>query len=458
MVSGALPHEVKKIHDQYGDVVRVAPNELSFTNPAAWRDIHTRNFQRPREYKDKPPGKKAENLISADESDHTRFRKILAPAFSEKSIQEQQPVIKGYIALLIQKLHEAIEQDASENATVVDVLKWFNYTTFDIIGGVLWGSSFGCLDEVRSHPWLQVISQFKAALIAGAFKFYPPFDDIIMLITPKSALAGLMEIWKTTEEKIADRLATDNPYTDVIAHVIAANESASDLHMSFEEIEVNAMMIVVGGSESVTTVLTGIINYLIRSPSKLQILVDEIRLSFKTEDAIDITSLSRLPYLTAVVNEGLRLCPTIPDGMRRQISVGGASVAGHYLPGGTVVSIPQWAAYQARGNFHSPTCFIPERWLPDRLDKASVYMQDRKDAFQPFSLGPHNCPGQNLAWLEMRLILARMVWNFDIEIAPGTELPKWDEQSIYWFWDKQPTHITIRKPRSGTRRVLSGGA
>lgn len=447
MVSGALPHRVKSIHDQYGEVVRVAPNELSFTNPAAWRDIHTRNFLRPREYKDKPPGKNAENLISANESDHTRFRKILAPAFSEKSMQEQQPVVKGYIDLLIQKLHEAIEQDALGNATVVDVLTWFNYTTFDIIGGVLWGSSFGCLDNARSHPWLQVISQFKAALIAGAFKFYPPFDNIIMMITPKSALAGLMEVWKTTENKIADRLAADNHNPDVIAHILAANESASDLHMSFEEIEVNAMMIVVGGSESVTTVLTGIINYLIRSPSKLQLLVDEIRLSFQTEDAINITSLSRCPYLTAVIHEGLRLCPTIPDGMRRQIAVGDATVAGHYLPGGTVVSIPQWAAYQSRGNFHSPTSFIPERWLPGSLNESSMYRQDRKDAFHPFSLGSHNCPGQNLAYLEMRLILARMVWNFDIEIAPGTEPPKWEEQPIYWFWDKQPTHIMIRKPR-----------
>lgn len=446
MVSGALPHRVQKIHDHYGEIVRVAPNELSFTNPAAWRDIHTKNFQRPREYKDKPPGKNAENLISADESDHTRFRKILAPAFSEKSIQEQQPVIMSYINLFIQKLHEAIEHDASANATVIDVLKWFNYTTFDIIGGVLWGSSFGCLDEARSHPWLQVISQFKAALIAGAFKFYPPLDDMIMLLTPKSALAGLMEIWKTTEEKIADRLAKEVPYADVIAHVLAANESASDLHMSFEEIEVNAMMIVVGGSESVTTVLTGIINYLIRSPSKIRILVDEIRQSFQTEDSINITSLSRLPYLTAVIHEGLRLCPTIPDGMRRQIPVGGATVAGHYLPEGTVVSIPQWSAYQSRRNFHSPTCFIPERWLPDSLNKSSIYCQDRKEVFHPFSLGPHNCPGQNLAYLEMRLILARMLWNFDIEAAPGTELPKWDEQSIYWFWDKQPTYIRIRKP------------
>lgn len=81
MVGGSLPHHVKSLHERYGRVVRVAPNELSFTDPAAWRDIYTKGFLRPYEYKDKPPGKDAENLISADELTHQRFRRVLAPAF-----------------------------------------------------------------------------------------------------------------------------------------------------------------------------------------------------------------------------------------------------------------------------------------------------------------------------------------------------------------------------------------
>lgn len=170
MVSGDLPHRVKSIHEDYGEVVRVGPNELSFTDPTAWKDIYTKGFVRPYEYKDKPPGKDAENLISASEPDHNRFRKVLAPAFS--STTEQEAVVKASIDLLVRKLQQKID-DTSEEPTVVDILKWFNYTTFDIIGGLLWGSSFGCLDEVRYHPWIQVLAQLKIALIVGATKFYP---------------------------------------------------------------------------------------------------------------------------------------------------------------------------------------------------------------------------------------------------------------------------------------------
>ena len=441
MISGDLPHDIKSIHEHYGAIVRVGPDELSFTDPTAWKDIYTKDFLRPYTHRDKPPGKDAENLISASETDHHRFRKVLAPAFVQSL--EQEAVVQSYVNLLISKLRQAAEIDRSQEGAVVDVLKWFNYTTFDIVGDLVWGSSFGCLEAVKYHPWIQVIAQFKTALIVGATKYYTPIDTILTMITPKSAMADLMQIWKTTEEKIAQRLELGPTHQDMISHMLTPNKSSSstEFQMSLSEVEINSMLIVVAGSESVTTVLTGITNYLLRDPSKLQALVHEIRSSFQTNEDITGVSLSHLPYLNAVLHEGLRLCPTIPDGMRREVSKGGAMVAGHFLPQGTVVSIPQWASYQATSNFHSPTLFAPERWLEGPAN--SQYNKDRKDVFQPFSLGPHNCPGRSLAYLEMRLILAKMIWNFDLKVPKGVALPEWETQRIYWFWDKQATYVKL---------------
>ena len=194
LVSGTLPHRVKSFHEKYGRVVRVAPDELSFIDPAAWRDIYPQNFLRPHEYKDKPPGKAAENLISASEQDHARFRRILAPAFSERSVYEQEAIVTEHADALIRSLKRLVTHDSSQNTAVVDLLRWLNYTTFDIIGAFIWGSSFGCLEQGVSHPWIEVIAQFKVALIAGAFKFYPPLDSILTFITPKSAKSDLWMI------------------------------------------------------------------------------------------------------------------------------------------------------------------------------------------------------------------------------------------------------------------------
>ena len=446
MVTGDLPHRIKKLHDEYGPIVRVAPDELSFTNPAAWKDIHLRGFARPTQYKGKPPGKNADSFITASEADHARFRKILAPAFSDKAIHEQEHMICRHVDLLISKLQNAVGKDPARATSIVDMLEWLNYSTFDIIGDFVWGSSFDCLERVQNHPWLHIIAQFKGVIIAVAMRHYPALHALMNMMTPKSAMADMWFIWRVTEEKIEQRLRAAHGHGDLISHIMTAKET-SDLHMSRDEIEINSMQLIVAGSESLTTALLGTITYLIREPEKLKTLVQEVRTSFQKDEDMDAGSLKNLAYLNAVLSEGLRLCPTIPDGMRRLIPSGGAVVAGELLAENTVVSIPQWASYQSPSNYYEPKKFLPERWLANATAEFSVFGKDRKDAFNPFSLGPHNCPGKALAWLEMRLILGKIIWHFDMELAQEATFGEWGEQKIYWFWEKHSIPVKIQKVR-----------
>ena len=111
----------------------------------------------------------------------------------------------------------------------------------------------------------------------------------------------------------------------ILAAAVAENEKmGGEESMTQEEMEVNAMMIVAAGSESITTVLTGAIKYLLRNPEKLALLTREIRSKFRSEQDITGTALKNCAYLNAVLNEGMRLCPTIPDSMRRLVPPGGA--------------------------------------------------------------------------------------------------------------------------------------
>ena len=65
---------------------------------------------------------------------------------------EQESIVQASVDLLITKLQQRIAADAPGESTIVDILQWLNYTTFDTIGSLLWGFSFGCLENVRSHP------------------------------------------------------------------------------------------------------------------------------------------------------------------------------------------------------------------------------------------------------------------------------------------------------------------
>ncbi|KAI9882065.1 MAG: hypothetical protein M1823_006199 [Watsoniomyces obsoletus] len=446
LVSGVLPFRIKEFHDRYGPIVRVAPDELSFIDPTAWHDIYSSRpghqpFVRPTVWKNKLPGKDADSLISAPEADHARFRRVLGPAFSEKAIRAQEPLIRSYIDLLIDRLMSQVQD--GDGVAITDLVAWFNYTTFDIVGDLGFGEPFGCLRDATYHPWILIILHFKAAIFGVAIKFYPLLAAILARITPKSALKALDDIIATTHDKVHRRLQAKTDRSDFIAYMTRDSDPAR-LGLNRDEIELNAMTLIVAGSETLTTVLAGTTNALLANPDTLQKLMKEIRTTFSNEDDLSTAaSLKDLPYLTAVLQEGMRLCPAIPDGMRRAVPAGGDTVAGNWLPGGTIVSVCQWAAYRSPTNFRDPDRFRPERWLPD-----GGYDGDRKSAFHPFSMGAHNCLGQTLAWTELRMILARLLWHFDLEVPePSTSggPVDWTSQKIYWAWEKVPMKVKLTK-------------
>ena len=114
------------------------------------------------------------------------------------------------------------------------------------------------------------------------------------------------------------------------------------------------------------------------------------------------------------------------------------------MPTDTQVGIPQYAANRSSTNFADPELFIPERFLKEHEER---YAKDSKNVVQPFSMGPRNCIGQNLARLEMRLILAKLVWNFDMQLCEEDD--SWvTSQKAYGLWDKDPLLVKIVERRA----------
>lgn len=122
-MSGRLPFDVLELHKQYGDVVRIAPDELVFADARAWKDImghrgsHEPEFEKPRRMtrvvKDQPT-----TIINADRQEHGRIRKQMASGFSDRSLREQQPIITKYVDLLIRRLYDNCE-DGSRSLDLV---------------------------------------------------------------------------------------------------------------------------------------------------------------------------------------------------------------------------------------------------------------------------------------------------------------------------------------------------
>jgi cytochrome P450 len=162
--------------------------------------------------------------------------------------------------------------------------------------------------------------------------------------------------------------------------------------------------------------------------------------------------LGSLPYMNACIEEGLRIFPPVPIGLLRTVPKGGSIIDGHSVPENTSVCVASWAAAHSPDNFAEPDSFIPERFLETAEDKAR-YAGDVKKAAQPFSTGPRGCIGRNLTYVELRLILGALLWNFDIEFADGAPLwnPAEEYKGLRAFntWEKSPLMVKLTDIRRG---------
>jgi aspirochlorine biosynthesis cytochrome P450 monooxygenase len=156
-----------------------------------------------------------------------------------------------------------------------------------------------------------------------------------------------------------------------------------------EELQITSDTFTVAGSETTATLLTAATYYLLKDPSKFELLIKEVRTSFASELDITMTSVNSLKYELAVLEEVMRLFPALPGTSARVTGSVGATICGRYVPPGTAVGVPSWAAYHSSHNFRDPDDFVPERWLGD-----PKYADDKRTVFQPFSYGPRNCIGR----------------------------------------------------------------
>ncbi|MCJ1430519.1 hypothetical protein MMC29_008437 [Sticta canariensis] len=430
---------VKELHDKYGEVVRIAPSELSFNASQAWQEIYGyRSAKRDESYQKDPTTYRATwgnpDLITASDENHRRLRRLQAHAFSEKALGSQADIIDLYISKLISTLHEKAR---FEETAVVDMVNWYNFATFDLIGDLAFGESFGCLDLGLLHPWIRCLFGYvRMTFLYQAFARIHPLLALFANGVIYRSLANDKKNHLGYSVGLArKRIATKTDRPDFMSYILKHNDEKG---MTGPELESASSLLVVAGSETTGTVLAGATFHLLKNPSTLTKLTREIRTSFQKEKDITINSTAPLSYLHAVIEESLRMVPPVATGLPRISPPDRAvMVCGKVIPPGTAIGINHWSTYMAEHNFRDPKNFVPERWLGD-----CRFINDDKKSFQPFSFGPRNCLGKNLAYVEMRMILARMIWNFDMELQEDSLA--WDKKTKnFIIWDKVSMHVRL---------------
>ncbi|KAI8214239.1 Cytochrome P450 monooxygenase 1 [Colletotrichum sp. SAR11_57] len=392
----------QKLHDRYGPVVRISPNHLSFTQPDAWKEIY--GFQPSSKgstemNKSKIFSETVEELpksiINADREEHQRLRRALAHGFSDASMREQEGMIIKYI----DKLSDRLKEFADDGTSPQNMAGWYNWTTFDVAGDLIFGQSFQCLERADYHPWV--------AFIFGAIRFgsvmtsvkYIGLNFVVQALFKMGGMKAMSQVRENTDEMMQNRMSMTDDRNDLFEGLLKRRK---EWNLSFDQLSANALILVLAGSETTATTLSGTTYLLLTHPEVYEKLKKEVRSAFKDSSEINIGSVSKLSYIQ------------------------------------TLVEIQQWSSNHSPDNWPDPWKFDPERFLES--EKTNV---NRLDSLQAFSVGPRNCIGRNLAYSEMRMVLARVIFDFDMALAPGNG--DWiKRQRAYGLWDRVPLNVYLK--------------
>ncbi|KFA47800.1 hypothetical protein S40293_09054 [Stachybotrys chartarum IBT 40293] len=361
-------------------------------------------------------------ILGTARQDHRRMRRQLAPAFSDSSIKQQEVTSTKYVQLFLDRLEEH-----SQGGKPLDIVQWIKFTMLDMTGDLAFIHFFHSLGNNAYYPWVQsvflIVRGIEFMRFPGNYPLHSPLVPLFIVSTVKASDDGRMAAVEKTLARMTQSVEGKSGVHDFASYMMQPARSGEP-GMTEEEILANTPILIIAGSETTGTAMSGRWFYLSQNPTVQETLTKEIRSTFTSEHDINFHTTAPLEYLGACLNEILR---------------------GEWIPEGTRISVFPWATFCDPAHFADPDSFSPQRWLqPPHPLYEETFSKDNRDAFKPFSFGTRNCIGQNLAYAEMRLIVARVLFRFEYTLLPNQQ--DWHrKQRIYLGWEKGPLNIQHQK-------------
>ncbi|RDA94541.1 hypothetical protein CP533_2745 [Ophiocordyceps camponoti-saundersi (nom. inval.)] len=438
---GMFIWEVERMHDKYGPIVRVNPDELHISDP----DYCTEILAYCTEKIPFPNAKVAmanSTIATADYNVHAARRRPLSPFFSKKAIQRLHPMISAKIEKLCQRM-----QTAARDGTVLHMKKAFSALTVDIISEYTYGFSLNCLDQpdLRNEVHDAVASLTNLTHILKFIPFVSVLasvpESLLSKISP--AVGTIIALKQSIRRKSQEVLANPSEIrqdTHALFHALDKGPLSIGDEDEQERLVEEGIVILGAGMDTTSSTLNLILFHLLYQPRLMVTLREELDLH---AEATTWPELEQLPYLKSVVSEGLRLYVTFSERMQRRNPDEDMKYQDWIIPAGTQISQSLHFIHTNAEIFPNPDRFDPGRWI--RAQERGERLENRLVAF---SRGSRQCLGLHLAYAELYLTIATIVRRFDLELFETRR-----EDIVHY---REYTLGRPKKPSAGLRVKVNG--
>ncbi|KAK2017153.1 cytochrome P450 3A17 [Colletotrichum eremochloae] len=396
-LTGTRMHYIHRLHEKYGDIVRVAPNEISCINlqsvariykisggfdKAQWVGDHTRRL----------PAMSLSMIVNNDEAKERR--RLLQSSLNLPALRQNwEPEIRQKIEFAVRRIrHEALSGPSN-------IHNWWTFMTADIISKMSFGHSLGLMELGKRTMYMRAIEN---ALPANVFHCELPFLDHIARLIPRKLLQSftrqLEQVGACGKEGIEILKKQEGNTRSIFNEMLAECEGEGRSSLTDDVVKIEGAGMMVAGTDTTAAVLTYLIWSVLREESLQKRLEEEIA---QLGDDFDDKRLESCSILRAVIEETLRMYPAVPSSLPRIIPEGGASLCSYFIPAKTIVCSPAYTLQHRPDIFPEPHKFCADRYL----DPQNVSLKQRQ-AYVPLGSGARVCIGQNLAMMELRLATA----------------------------------------------------
>ncbi|KAI0194578.1 putative cytochrome P450 [Astrocystis sublimbata] len=448
---GQFAFKIKQLHQKYGPIVRIGPNEVHIDDASFYNEVYSNHTAaRPIDKLEKYRHRfgMPEALISTVDGETHRIRRTaISGFFSKQHITSLNKTAQD----VVMRISNRLSSEYRGTGKVINACEMWAALTADVVSELAFArqTHFSDAPDFQSSYSQAMMSWVFAAHLTTHFNFLMQMihwipDSIMSLILP--SLTPVLRYRQVIRQQVKDVLAGDNIEAEKAAHrTIFSDILTSGLpekELSERRLTQEAMSVSGAGIETTMWTLSLTTFHILWNPAIESRLVTELvqAMPDPTSPTLPWAQLERLPFLTAVILEGLRLSFGSVQRLPRVSRQADIQFRSWRIPAGSAVSMDAYHMHSNPGIFPSPNDFDPDRWLgnprgPDNVHPLSFYLVS-------FARGSRGCLGQHLAMMDMYVALATLFrrhklqlfetdrGDVDFQVDLVRPMPKWGSKGI----------------------------
>ncbi|KAH0493464.1 hypothetical protein TgHK011_000132 [Trichoderma gracile] len=352
--------DIQRLHQKYGDIVRVGPRELSINRLSAIRAIYGAHAQttRPPWYAQMSRHAAKSSLVNTrDALKHKMRKKVWERALGSRALELYEPRVQAKTELLMSKI-------AAADSSPINVTKYFMYFSFDVMADVGFSKDFRMLESTSYHPAIKGVHRTMSFI--GILSTVPWLIYMVGSI-PGLTTYNLFSRWcrdEVNEKRMKLAINTEKEPRDIMSWLLKAmDEKDPSAPPSKQAVEEDARLLLIAGSDTSAGVLTNALYLLASNLPCYRKLQAKVQKQFPGGiSQWTYEKAKAIPYIDHVLHETMRLRPIVPGGMPRTVPPQGICIDDQFIPGGTIAAVPTYTIQRDERYWEDPLVFKPERW------------------------------------------------------------------------------------------------